>query len=137
MAINVPGAEWNKDFWQVYFSHERENGDCMSLAIVDAREWQNILDLRTGKKVQDERSQTLMLRGILKRHPYPGDVDIVSNKWVTDTALDLIDAYEPQLACLIYAHQYFAGRYTPMSEEQRKIMIEDVFSEIGRFIDKS
>jgi hypothetical protein len=109
----------------------------MSLAIVDAREWQNVLDLRTGKKVQDERSQTLMLKGILKRHPYPGDVDIASNKWVTDTALDLIDAYEPQIACLIYAHQYFAARYTPMSEEQRKTMIEDVFAEIGHFVDES
>lgn len=109
----------------------------MSLAIVDAREWQNLLDLRTGKKTQDERSQTLMLRSILKRHPYPGDVDILSNRWVTDTALDLIDAYEPQLACVVYAHQYFAGRYTPMAEEQRKTMIEDVFSEIGRFTEKS
>jgi hypothetical protein len=70
-------------------------------------------------------------------HAYPGDVEIESNRWVTDTALDLIDGYEPQLACVFYAQQYFAGRYTPMSEEQRKIMIEHVFAEIGRFIEKS
>jgi hypothetical protein len=57
----------------------------MSLAIVDAREWQNLLDLRTGKKAQDESPQTLMLRGILKRHPYPGDVDIDSLSRYPDT----------------------------------------------------
>jgi hypothetical protein len=64
----------------------------MSLAIVDAREWQNLLDLETGKKVQDERPQTLMVRSILKKHPYPGDVDDRSNVWVTDAALDSVEA---------------------------------------------
>ncbi|MDR0842704.1 MAG: hypothetical protein LBP68_04705 [Acidobacteriota bacterium] len=118
----------------------------MSLAIVDAREWQNLLDLRTGKKVQidpnnkDERArmpQTAMLRDILHRHPYPGDGDIRSNRWVTDSALDLIAAYEPQLACVIYGHQYFAGRYTPMTDDARRRMMEDLFSEIDRFVTQS
>ena len=109
----------------------------MSLAIVDAREWQNLLDLRTGKKAQDESDQTLMLRGLLKRHPYPGDVDIESNRWVTDTALDLIREYDPQLACIFYSHQYFAGRYSPMSDERRKRMFENVFAEVERFISQS
>jgi hypothetical protein len=109
----------------------------MSIAIVDAREWQNLLDLQTGKKIQDESPQTALVRGILKKHPYPGDVNIQSNKWVTDTALDLIEAYEPQLACVFYAHQFFAGRYTPMSENQRDKMIEDVFQEVQRFVEKS
>ncbi len=109
----------------------------MSLAIVDAREWQNLLDLHTGKKVRDESPQTLMVRGILGKHPYPGDVDIRSNRWVTDTALDLIEAYQPQLACVFYAHQFFAGRYSPMPHDRRDRMIEEVFEEVRRFIDKS
>ena len=68
----------------------------MSLAIVDAREWQNLLDLRTGKKIDEssdplaQAPQTEMLRNILKRHPYPGDVDILSNRWVTESTLDQI-----------------------------------------------
>ena len=49
----------------------------MSIAIVDAREWQRLLDLKTGKKVEDDSSQTQMLRRILKEYPYPGDVDIL------------------------------------------------------------
>jgi hypothetical protein len=106
----------------------------MSLAIVDAREWQNQLDLRTGKKVQDDSSQALMVRGVLARHPYPGDVNIESNRWVTDTALDLVGLYNAQLACLFYAHQFFAGRYTPMKEDQRLKMIESAFEEVNRFV---
>ncbi len=109
----------------------------MSLAIVDAREWQNLLDLRTGKKAVDQSPQTLMVRDILKRHPYPGDVDDRSNRWVTDTALDLVKAYQPQLACIFYAHQFFAGRYNPTTEDQRKKMVEDVFSEVRRFVEES
>jgi len=105
----------------------------MSLAIVDAREWQNLLDLRTGKKTQDESAQTLNLRRILKMHPYPGDVEILSNRWVTDTALDLVETYDPQLACLFYSHQYFAGRYSRLSEEQQRRMFENVFAEVARF----
>jgi hypothetical protein len=109
----------------------------MSLAIVDAREWQTLMDLETGKKVQDESPQTKAVREILAKHPYPGDVDIQSNRWVTDTALDLINAYQPQLACLFYSHQFFAGRYTQMTEDQRNKMIEDVFNEVQRFAETS
>ena len=104
----------------------------MSLAIVDAREWQRLLDLKTGKKVQDDRPQTQMLRRILEKHPYPGDVDILSNQWVTDCALELMQEYDPGLACVIYAHQYFAERYTPMTEDQRMGMQENMFHEIER-----
>ena len=104
----------------------------MSLAIVDAREWQRLLDLKTGRKVEDGSPQTQMLRRILGNHPYPGDVDILSNQWVTDCALELIKEYEPGLACVTYAHQYFAERYTPLTEDQRKRMTENVFCEVER-----
>jgi hypothetical protein len=109
----------------------------MSLAIVDAREWQNLMDLETGKKVQDESPQTLMVRSVLAKHPYPGDVDTRSNRWVTDAALDLVEAYQPQLACIFYSHQFFSGRFTPMSEDERKKMIEGAFLEAQRFVETS
>jgi len=109
----------------------------MSLAIVDAREWQRLFDLKTGKNAEDDHPQTKMLRRILGKYPYPGDVDILSNRWVTDCALELIREYEPGLACVMYAHQYFAGRYTTMTEDQRKRMIENVFVEIERLTKES
>jgi len=109
----------------------------MSLVVVDAREWQNLLDLRTGRKVQDESPQTLMLRGVLERHHYPGDVDLESSRWVTDTALDLVQSYQPQLACLFYAQYYFVSRHTALADNERKERIENTFKEIQRFVEVS
>lgn len=109
----------------------------MSLVIVDARQWQNLFDLKSGKKVQNESPETLMVKGVLARHPYPGDVENASNAWVSDTALDLIEHYQPQLACLCYAHQYFVSRYTPLTEDQRQHMITGLFQEVQRFLDAS
>jgi hypothetical protein len=109
----------------------------MSLAIVDARQWQNLFDLRTGKKVQDDSPKTLKVRGVLERHPYPGDVDRLSNSWVTDTALDLAGQYDPQLVCLFYAHQYFAMRHVESTETERQTMLADLFQEVERFVTTS
>lgn len=106
----------------------------MSLVIIDARQWQNLFDLKSGKKVQDDSIKTQMVRWVLERHPYPGDVDRQSNRWVSDTALDLIEHYGPNLACLFYTHQYFAMRYTPLTETERRAMLADVFAEVDRFI---
>ncbi len=109
----------------------------MSVVIVDAREWQNMLDLRTGKKIQVDSPAVTMTRGVLKRHPYPGDLDLQSNRWVTDTALDLIHTYTPRLVCLSYAQQYFSSRFKPLTEKELAQMINDVFEEAERFLNES
>lgn len=109
----------------------------MSRVIVDAREWQNMFDLKTGKQMNTTAPVVQMVRKVLAAHPYPGDTDNRSNQWVSSTALDLIDRYQPQLACLAYAHQYFSGRYMPMTQADRTDMIQDVFAEAARFIKAS
>ncbi|MFZ7111541.1 MAG: hypothetical protein ACOWYE_07650 [Desulfatiglandales bacterium] len=109
----------------------------MSVAIIDAREWQNLFDLRTGEKTAEDGRLVRMVRGVLARHPYPGDVDRESNRWVTDTALDLMDKYQPRFVFLSYAQQYFVSRFTPLTETDRKAMLEEVMSETDRFIRES
>ena len=109
----------------------------MSITVLDAREWQTLVDLRTGKKVESPGSVVEMVKGVLQRHPYPGDMDAASNRWVTDTALDLIRDYRPRFAFLTYAAQYFSGRYTTMTKKARAEMISGAFSEAERFIDAS
>ena len=109
----------------------------MSLAVIDAREWQNLFDLQTGDMVSSEDAVVKTVRHILKTHPYPGDTESESNRWVTDTALDLIDAYDPQLACISYAQQYFANRYFPYDAASRRKLFEHVFDEAERFIQAS
>jgi hypothetical protein len=109
----------------------------MSIAIVDAREWQNTLDLKTGEKIETSGPLVEMVKGVLQKHPYPGDMDPKSNRWVSDTALDLIDNYNPRFVFLTYAAQYFTGRYTRMTKEKRAQMISHAFQEAERFINAS
>ncbi len=109
----------------------------MSIAIVDAREWQNTLDLKTGEKVEAEGPVVDLVKGVLQRHAYPGDMDPNSNRWVSDTALDLMEGYSPRFVFLTYATPYYCGRYMPMSKEARADMIGDAFREVERFIHAS
>ena len=109
----------------------------MSLAIIDAREWQNMFDLRTGKKAQGNGTVVQMVKGVLERHPYPGDMDLRSNQWVTDIALDLTVKYQPRFVFLSYAHQYFSSRYASMTHQEWDAMISGVFSEAEHFTKES
>jgi len=109
----------------------------MSVAIIDAREWQNIFDLRTGAKVEADGPVVSIVQDVQGRHPYPGDTDPGSNKWVSDVALDIIEKYQPQLVFLAYAGQYFTNRYTPMTCDERVEMFAKVFTEVNRFIAES
>lgn len=115
----------------------QESGDPMSLAIVDAREWQRVLDLETGQKVERDGPVLQMMKGVLQRHPYPGDTAAGSGAWVTDTALDLIEQYDPGFVSLSYAHLYFSARFMSVSEVERKAMVLGLFEEIARFVKAS
>lgn len=106
----------------------------MSIAIVDVNGWQNVLDLKSGKNRSEDTPLIRLVRQVLDRHPYPGDTNLHSNTWVTDTALDMLEKYNPQLVFLSYAQQYFAARYMRLPDIVRDVMIDEVFSEVERFV---
>lgn len=106
----------------------------MSLAIIDAREWQRMFDLRTSKRVEQDGPVVRMVKGALRRHPFPGDLEEQGNRWVTDAALDLIGTYDPRFVYLTYAQQYYRGRYTVMTPEERCRMLAAAFAEVERFL---
>lgn len=108
-----------------------------SHAIVDARDWQNQFDLRTGGKSDENGLLIEMMKEVLHQHPYPGDLDPGSNQWVTDTALDLSARYHPQFTFLTYAHQYFAGRVGTLTAPDRHKLMADLFQEVERFCAES
>lgn len=109
----------------------------MTVAILDARQWQQTVDLRTGRKIEAEGPVVDMVRGLLSRHPFPGDCEPGSNAWVVDTALDLVEKYDPSFAFLSLARQYYCSRYTVMSEQDRRGMIAETFAEAERFARES
>jgi len=109
----------------------------MSLAIIDAREWQRVFDLRTGDVVTAEHPVLGMVREIQARRAYPGDLDDAGNRWVTDTALDLIAGYDPSFVFLTYARQFFVGRYSVLTESEWTDMVSALFQEVERFVSRS
>ena len=109
----------------------------MSLAIIDARAWQNMFDLRTGQKRQDNSPKAKMVKTVLNAHPFPGDTDERSNQWVTDTALDLVERYDPNFVFLVYAQQYYSFRFDHPGEAKREQLIDAVFDEVERFRNES
>lgn len=109
----------------------------MGLGIIDVREWQTTFDLRTGKKVAIDSDLIRMVKGLICRHPYPGDLELKSNTWVTDVALDLLGQYQPQFAFLSYAQPYFVQRFRNASSTEREEIFASVFAEIERFVKES
>lgn len=109
----------------------------MSLAIIDAREWQNKFDLETGHKRDDNGSLVSMVSKVLKDNPYPGDIDEKANQWVSKTALDLIEQYDPNLVCLSYAQQFFANRHFDHSQEAQDKLFASAMAEAHDFVEKS
>lgn len=109
----------------------------MGTVITDARNWQNVFDLETGDKISDSSSTAEMLSSVLSSHPYPGDREKNTNRWVSDTALDLISRYNPSLACLIYSGQYFSMRYADTSDQECAELISQALEEARYFKEKS
>jgi hypothetical protein len=109
----------------------------MSLAILDARQWQQTVDLRTGRPVPGLGQRADMVRGVIARHPFPGDRDPRGNAWVSETALDFIEAYDPGFVFLTYARQYYSARYTRLGPGERAAMVEAAFAEADRFARES
>ena len=109
----------------------------MSLAIIDAREWQNQFDLETGQKRQADDPITQMVSQVLAHHPYPGDMEDSANAWVSETALDLMDRYAPNLVCLSYVQQFFANRHFTHTTEKQDQIFSTAMAEANRFIQTS
>jgi hypothetical protein len=78
-----------------------------------------------------------MVTNTLMQQSYHADTGLRSNRWVTDTALHLIDHYQPQFIILSYAQQYFATRFTCHTVSGRAKLYDAVFDEVARFIEQS
>jgi len=109
----------------------------MSVAILDARQWQRTVDLRTGHQVEATGPLVDKVRAVVDRHPFPGDRDPAGNTWVVDTALDFIKAYDPGFVFLTLARQYYSARYTPLTPDERAAMVQAALDEADRFARES
>lgn len=107
----------------------------MSLAVIDAREWQNQFDLESGQKSDEKGPVVDLMKAVLAAHPYPGDIDESANQWVTQTAFDLVERYDPNLVCLSYVQQFFANRHFVHSQQEQAEMFSNAMAQAFRFSD--
>ncbi|MDD9302303.1 MAG: hypothetical protein HUK40_08130 [Desulfobacter sp.] len=107
------------------------------MVIIDAREWQNQFDLETGARTEKTHGLAPMVKKILADHPYPGDTDPLANTWVTQTAMDLIQNYDPSLVCLSYVQQFFTIRHLDLSFQNIHDLLSAAMDEALSFIKDS
>ncbi|NLB88068.1 MAG: hypothetical protein GX790_02400 [Syntrophomonadaceae bacterium] len=70
-------------------------------------------------------------------NPYPGDLRLDSYRWITDTALYMDEIYNPHFMFLSYANLYHLVLNSPYDESNWNLHIEELFYQVGRFIDKT
>jgi hypothetical protein len=67
-----------------------------NIGIIDVVEWQTVVDMRRGIPVDADGHLVEITRNVLKKQPYPGDLESESVSWVSNVALDLYESYQPQ-----------------------------------------
>ncbi|HPZ64361.1 MAG: hypothetical protein WBK48_07495 [Dethiobacteria bacterium] len=105
------------------------------LAVLDAVEWQTTLDFETGKETTVKSDLAAMAQELLKRHRYPGDMDLESISWVTNVALDLYQNYAPQFMFLSFSQPYFFSAFERTDGVQWQVLVSLLFARINHFIE--
>ncbi|HHX44120.1 MAG TPA: hypothetical protein GX714_09080 [Chloroflexi bacterium] len=106
----------------------------MDIGLIDVVEWQTTVDLRTGRTIEAQHPLLDLGRRLARAHPYPGDLAGGGDRWVTDVAIALDQAYRPGLICLDYAGLYFPPMFGRQRLDERAASLRATFGEIDRFI---
>ncbi len=109
----------------------------MSVAVIDVREWQTTVDFATGDVINVDNDLVALAKDLISRRYYPGDVDNRSITWVTDTALDITKAYEPDFLFLSYTQPHFYSLYQPFDPMQWQIICRSIFDDIARLVNET
>lgn len=73
----------------------------------------------------------------INSNPYPGDLSPDSYGWITDTALYMDEIYNPDFMFISYANLYHLTLNTPHNELNWDIHMEELFYQVGRFLDET
>jgi hypothetical protein len=109
----------------------------MRAGIVDVTDWQITLNLEDGRPAEVESPLADLAKGIVAAHPFPGDLDIDSARWVVDVAMELIAGHDPDFAMLVLTNPFFSGVYQPTSDGEYAELVGKLFQQIDRFVDES
>lgn len=108
----------------------------MKLGLIDVREWQSLVDLRTGIKQERFAADSFLgqLENLLKIHPYPGDLSLDSLQWVTDLAIGIDQFLRPGFIFVSYANPYFRALFSPGDELKWSETIGQLRAQLERLL---
>ncbi|MFW5648137.1 MAG: hypothetical protein ACOCG5_03555, partial [Candidatus Alkaliphilus sp. MAG34] len=107
----------------------------MSVGIIDAVEWQTVVDFKTGGKSDAESEKIDIARRILENHHYPGDLDLEGIDWTVKMALELDKEYKPELMFVMFGTPFFHSVYRQTPEDRWKTIVDYVFDRTKYFLD--
>ena len=105
-------------------------------AVIDVREWQTAVDMKTGYPCEFDGPLADRMRQIASEMPYPGDDGLDGINWVFDGAEELISLNDPQLLCLNFTYAYFAGLNRLCEKWERKKGVKRIFEVIKEISEK-
>lgn len=77
------------------------------------------------------------LSELVNSNPYPGDLKVESYNWITETALYMDKAYNPNFMFISYANPYYASLHTHPDDLNWEDHLEQLFYEVGRFVNET
>ena len=110
----------------------------MKIGILNTGTRQEIVDFATGETNNNiDMSKLSKVQQILDLYSYPGDLEMDSIDWVTDTALAVEKFYKPDFMFLSYATPYFLALFQPEQQLDWDGIKKRLFAQIERFISET
>lgn len=110
----------------------------MKIGILNTGVRHEIVDFATGETNNNiDMPKLSKVQQILDLYPYPGDLEMDSIDWVTDTALAVENFYKPDFMFLSYATPYFLALFQPEQQLDWDAIKKRLFAQIERFISET
>ncbi|MBN1289311.1 MAG: hypothetical protein JXA49_06725 [Actinobacteria bacterium] len=104
------------------------------VGIIDAREWQTAVDMRSGCTLDGIRPQWRQISEVIDKYPYPGDLSEEGNQWVVDVSIEVVRLFNPSLVFLLFANQTFRALFGGIDERTMAAESDRVAECIEKFV---
>ncbi|MBN2169222.1 MAG: hypothetical protein JW738_08255 [Actinobacteria bacterium] len=104
------------------------------VGIIDAREWQTAVDMKSGCTLESIRPQWEQISRLIDKYPYPGDLSGEGNQWVVDVATEVVQLFDPSLVFLLFANQSFRALFGGIDDNALAADLNSVAEHIEKFV---
>lgn len=107
------------------------------LGIIDAGNWQSLIDMKTGRQLENQGDNFADIRALARNWPYPGDLSDESIDWVTGAAQVVADMHRPAWMLLTFVQPYFMELFSPEDKAMSQLRQERILGGIRSFASRN